>query len=58
MWKRYRRVGRQSNGLVIRGRVEYADGVTNLVADRFDPLAAVLPQSSATVARATSRDFH
>ena len=58
MWKRYRRIGRQSNGLVIRGRVEYADGVTNLVADRFDPLAAVLPQSAATVARSTSRDFH
>ncbi len=58
MWKRYRRIGRQSNGLVIRGRVEYADGVTNLVADRFDPLAAILPQSAATVARSTSRDFH
>ena len=58
MWKRYRRIGRQSNGLVIRGRVEYADGVTNLVADRFDPLATVLPQSAATVARSSSRDFH
>ena len=58
MWKRYRRIGRQSNGLVIRGRVEYADGVTNLVADRFDPLATVLPQSAATVARSASRDFH
>jgi error-prone DNA polymerase len=58
MWKRYRRIGRQSNGLVIRGRIEYADGVTNLLADRFDPWAAVLPQAAGTVARARSRDFH
>ena len=58
MWKKFRRVGRQSNGLVIRGRVEYADGVLNLVADRFDPLASVLPQAAAAVARSTSRDFH
>jgi error-prone DNA polymerase len=57
MWKRYRRIGRQSNGLVIRGRVEYADGVTNLVADRFDPLTTVLPTARA-IGQHRSRDFH
>jgi len=57
MWNRYRRVGRQSNALVIRGRVEHADGVTNLVAERFDPLALVLPTARA-LGQHRSRDFH
>lgn len=57
MWNRYRRVGRLSNALVIRGRVEYADGVTNLVADRFDPLALVVPTARA-LGQHRSRDFH
>ena len=35
LWQRYRRVGRNAAGMVIRGRVEHADGVTNLVADRL-----------------------
>ena len=32
--------------MVIRGRVEYADGVTNLVADRLQPLSTVYPQAA------------
>jgi error-prone DNA polymerase len=49
VWNRYRRVARESGALVIRGRVERAQGVTNLVADKIErlPLAA----------RTTSRDF-
>ena len=37
MWHRYRRVGRRSNAMIIRGKIEYGDGVTNLVADRLEP---------------------
>jgi len=49
LWTRYRRVARGSAALIVRGRVERADGVTNLVADGMErlPLAA----------RTTSRDF-
>ncbi|MDN5803662.1 MAG: error-prone DNA polymerase, partial [Microlunatus sp.] len=57
MWKRYRRIGRQISGLVIRGRVECADGVINLVADRLDALTTVLPQAAGTLGRHSSRDF-
>jgi error-prone DNA polymerase len=50
VWNRHRRVARDSAALIVRGRVERARGVTNLVADHFQqlPLAA----------RTTSRDFH
>jgi error-prone DNA polymerase len=36
--------------MLVRGRLERADGVTNLVADRIDPLTLAV--------RSTSRDFH
>ena len=50
VWRRYQRVARASPGLLVRGRVETADGVCNLVADRIEPL---------TLSAATpSRDFH
>jgi error-prone DNA polymerase len=49
VWRRYRRVAQTSPALLIRGRLERADGVTNLVADRIEPLDL----SIAT----TSRDF-
>ena len=49
LWRRYRRVARTSPALVVRGVLERAEGVTNLRADRIDPLP--LP------ARTTSRDF-
>jgi error-prone DNA polymerase len=50
LWTRYRRIARGSAALIVRGRVERADGVTNLVADGM----ARLPLA----ARTTSRDFH
>ncbi|MFV0253704.1 MAG: error-prone DNA polymerase [Beutenbergiaceae bacterium] len=49
VWARHRRVARSSAALVIRGTVEHADGVTNLMADKIE----VLSLQVAT----TSRDF-
>jgi error-prone DNA polymerase len=49
LWERYRRVARTSAALIVRGRLERAEGVTNLVADRLD---AVTPPISPA-----SRDF-
>ncbi|MBM0235646.1 hypothetical protein JNW91_30095, partial [Micromonospora sp. STR1_7] len=45
----YRRVARSSAALVVRGRLERHEGVTNLVADRLD---AIEPPVSPA-----SRDF-
>jgi len=49
VWNRHRRVARESGALIVRGRLERFQGVTNLVADGMErlPLAA----------RTTSRDF-
>ncbi|WP_010202489.1 error-prone DNA polymerase [Salinibacterium sp. PAMC 21357] len=50
VWGRYRRVARDSAALIVRGIVERsADGVINVLADRFEPLSG-LP-------RTQSRDF-
>jgi len=49
LWQRYRRVARSSAALIVRGRLEQAEGVLNLVADR---LVAVTPPISPA-----SRDF-
>ena len=49
LWRRYRRVARQSNALIIRGMLENVEGVLNLRADNLAPL--VLPT------RSPSRDF-
>jgi len=59
MWHRYRRVGRRSNAMIIRGKIEHFDGVTNLVADRLEPMSSVLPEAGRTLQTAhRSRDFH
>jgi error-prone DNA polymerase len=59
MWQRFRRVGRRSNGMIIRGRIEHADGVTNLVADKLEPLSLVFPEAGDILpSRHASRDFH
>ena len=50
LWQRFRRVARTSPALVVRGRLERADGATNLIAEHLAPL-------SLRVAT-TSRDFH
>ena len=49
VWARYRRVARESGGLLIRGMLERADGVTNIMAERIEPLPLGL--------KSTSRDF-
>jgi error-prone DNA polymerase len=49
LWLRYRKVARLSNALLVRGRLESADGVINLNADRLEPLNVPI--------RPTSRDF-
>lgn len=51
VWRRYRKVARESPALVVRGMVENSpEGVVNVVADRLDDLAV-----SSSIA---SRDFH
>ncbi|HEX6074428.1 MAG TPA: error-prone DNA polymerase [Micromonosporaceae bacterium] len=49
LWHRYRRVARTSPALLVRGRLERAEGVTNLVAERLAPLDLSI--------RTVSRDF-
>jgi error-prone DNA polymerase len=49
VWNRHRRIARDSPALLIRGRLERAEGVTNLVAEKF----ARLPLNIRTM----SRDF-
>jgi error-prone DNA polymerase len=49
LWQRFRRVARTANAMVIRGTVENAEGVTNLIAEHLAPLR--LP------VRLASRDF-
>src|SRR5205814_9769113 len=46
LWLRHRKVARLSNALLVRGRVESADGVINLNADRLEPLAGPIRPSS------------
>nr|WP_307781181.1 error-prone DNA polymerase [Rhabdothermincola sediminis] len=47
-WSRYRRVARSSPALLIRGRVEAAEGVVNVVAESVSPLPV---DTTALVAR-------
>ncbi|MCS5713043.1 error-prone DNA polymerase [Herbiconiux sp. CPCC 205716] len=50
VWKRYRRIARDSPALVVRGILERTDeGITNLVADQLEPLSLA--------AKTSSRDF-
>ncbi len=49
VWRRFQAVARRSPALVIRGRIERADGATNLVAEHLAPLSLKVP--------AKSRDF-
>jgi error-prone DNA polymerase len=39
VWTRYRRVARAAPALLIRGILERAEGVVNLIADRIEPLS-------------------
>jgi error-prone DNA polymerase len=38
VWNRNRRVARESGGLLVRGMLERADGVTNVIAEKIDKL--------------------
>jgi len=38
VWDRYRRVGRAAGALLVRGRLESAEGVVNVIADQLRPL--------------------
>jgi error-prone DNA polymerase len=49
VWARYRRIGRTAAALLVRGRLERAEGVINVIADQLRPL----PLAAAT----RSRDF-
>jgi error-prone DNA polymerase len=51
VWDRYRRVARSSPALLIRGKLERAEGVTNLIAEKIEPLSLATPPTT------KSRDF-
>ena len=46
LWKRFQTVARRSPALVIRGRIERADGATNLVAEHLSALSLKVPSRS------------
>ena len=59
VWRRYRQVARNADGMVIRGIVEREDGVTNLVADKISSLSAVNPEAERALReRHQARNFH
>ncbi|GAA1936897.1 error-prone DNA polymerase [Nocardioides marmoribigeumensis] len=56
--KAHRQAARNRVAVVVRGRLERNEGVTNLVADRVEPIDVVVPGAGAVLqARASSRDF-
>lgn len=46
LWRRFRTVARSSPALVVRGRLERADGATNLLAEHLAPLSLKVPTAS------------
>ncbi|MGQ0519661.1 MAG: error-prone DNA polymerase [Actinomycetota bacterium] len=46
VWARHRRVARSCPALLVRGRLERAEGVVNVVAERIEPLDLALPTRS------------
>jgi error-prone DNA polymerase len=56
--KAHRQAARNRVAVIVRGRLERNEGVTNLVADRVEPIDVVVPGAGAVLqARASSRDF-
>ena len=54
----HRQAARNRVAVVIRGRLERNEGVTNLIADRVEGIDVVVPGAGAVLqARASSRDF-
>jgi error-prone DNA polymerase len=53
-----RQAARNKVAVVIRGRLERNEGVTNLIADRVEGIDVIVPGAGAVLqARASSRDF-
>ena len=46
VWARHRRVARSAPALLVQGRLERAEGVVNVVAERIEPLDLALPTRS------------
>ncbi|WP_188037575.1 error-prone DNA polymerase, partial [Actinotalea sp. JY-7885] len=46
LWSRFRTIARGSPALVVRGRLERADGATNLLAEHLAPLSLRVPTAS------------
>jgi error-prone DNA polymerase len=46
VWQKYRRVARTSSALVVRGRLEKAEGVLNLVADQLEKVTPPISPAS------------
>ncbi|MGZ8718667.1 MAG: error-prone DNA polymerase [Aeromicrobium sp.] len=58
LWQRYRRVGRNAAGMIIRGILERNEGVTNLIADKLMRIEEAYPETAGSVPRKhRSRDF-
>jgi error-prone DNA polymerase len=56
--KAHRHAARNRVAVVVRGRLERNEGVTNLIADRVEAIDVVVPGAGAVLqARASSRDF-
>jgi error-prone DNA polymerase len=53
LWARHRRLARTAPALVVRGTLERAEGVVNVVADKLEPL----PVAGGGGAGLRSRDF-
>ena len=59
MWQRFVRVGRRTNAMLVRGVIEHSEGVTNLVADKLEPLSGLFPAATAAAIPQSyrARDF-
>jgi error-prone DNA polymerase len=42
LWARYRRVARSASALLVRGKLERAEGVVNVIADKLEALPLVV----------------
>jgi error-prone DNA polymerase len=58
VWAEHRKVAGSAASMIIKGRLERVDGVTNLVAEKLGDLSLVYPEAAAALAeRHRSRDF-
>jgi len=58
VWKKHRKLAASVSTMLVEGRLERMDGVTNLIATRLGSLAQVYPEAAeALAARHRSRDF-